>query len=85
MVVPATKIVETINHPELAAMRKQAEDRERAELPDPILDSATPHGRFRRMAGQVMAVPRDVIVQREKAYQAERKNRPARGPKKKRR
>lgn len=86
LVVPATKILEVLNQSELATMRRQEEDRKRAEIPEPTLDSvATPYGRFKKLAGQVLSVPHDAIEQREKAYQAERKNRPARGPQKKRR
>ena len=76
-VAPATKILETINQSELMEMRKTIEKAHLQELGGPVRDSAlSPHERFQGLARRVVSVPRDVIVQRERAFKADRPNRP---------
>ncbi len=57
LVVPATKILETINHPELSAMRKEAHERFQKGLPPITLDRVENPSKQRTREGAEIPVP----------------------------
>jgi hypothetical protein len=86
IVVPATKILETIRQPEIEQMRKKVEDDHRKSALSPRTDSArsAEYANFEELAKRVVAVPKAEIDRREAKFRADRKNRPRVGPKPKR-
>ncbi len=58
LVVPATQILETLNQPELVAMRKEAHDRSLKDLPPVTLDSPAHSGTEQRTRiGTAIPIP----------------------------
>lgn len=75
IVIPATKIIETINHPELVEMRRMMEREYVDSVVLPKADSAraTEHERFKALATQVLSVPKSEIDKRDKEFKARKR------------
>jgi hypothetical protein len=56
LVVPATKILDTINHPELVEMRREIYEAEKKKLPKPKLDKLNPTEQM-TPKGATIAIP----------------------------
>jgi hypothetical protein len=79
IVVPASKILETLNQPGLVEFRASEDKKMRAKMipgkdstgPE---DKSTPHERFSRLASRVVSVPREEIMKREAEFRSSKES-----------